>query len=350
MDLRQLRYFVAIVEQRSFSKAAVALNVAQPALSLHVRNMEAELETSLLYRTQQGVKTTDAGAILLRNARTIIDQFATTQEEIKGNRAEPSGEVRVGLPGTISQVLSASLIMAARKRFPKIRLRIAEAMSGFVNEWIRDGRVDLAALYSPLNDRTVSSYPVLAEQLCLLGPTVSAEPHASFGSQSIEFPDIAQLSLVLPSPTHGLRQLLESEAADLDIKLNIEIEVDSFASIKELVEKGAGYSILPFNAVCREVDEGRLQTWRFCRDLRRNLHLVRATERPTTVAVSAIEELCRDVLLDLVQTGQWRGAEPILNPQPDSCNVIKATIAAPVSGPSDVGQPTASWPRHNNIR
>ena len=74
MDLRQLRYFIAIVEQGSFSKAAEFLNVAQPALSLHVRNLESELGCALLFRSPQGVVATEAGDILVRNARIMAEQ------------------------------------------------------------------------------------------------------------------------------------------------------------------------------------------------------------------------------------------------------------------------------------
>src|SRR5690606_260802 len=152
MDIRQLRYFVAIAEQGSFSRAAALLHIAQPALSLHVRNMEFDLGTPLLFRSPKGVVPTEAGEILLRNARIIIDQLAIAEEEIRGHDNDPSGEVRLGLPGTISQILAVPLITAARTRYPKIKLRIAEAMSGFVLEWMRDARIDLAILYRDVSD------------------------------------------------------------------------------------------------------------------------------------------------------------------------------------------------------
>ena len=85
MDIRQLRYFVAIAEQGSFSRAAALLHIAQPALSLHVRNMEFDLGTPLLFRSPKGVVPTEAGEILLRNARIIIDQLAIAEEEIRGH-------------------------------------------------------------------------------------------------------------------------------------------------------------------------------------------------------------------------------------------------------------------------
>lgn len=312
MDLRQLRYFVAIVEQGSFSRAAATLNVAQPALSLHVRNMEADLGTALLFRSPQGVMATEAGEILLRNARIIIDQFAITQEEIRGHEAEPAGEVRLGLPGTISQILSVPLIIAARKRYPKIKLRIAEAMSGFITEWIRESRVDLAVLYIAVEDRVLTSYPVLTEELCLLGPAVPIEDvkPPAFGPLTLK--QVAPLPLILPSSSHGLRELLEREASSNHLDLNTVIDVDSYGNIKELVEKGMGYSILPFNSISREVHEGRLRSWRISKpELKRDVHLVHPADRPMTNAVAAIEALCRDTLLDLAATGQWSGAKSL---------------------------------------
>ncbi len=312
MDLRQLRYFMAIVEQGSFSRAAAILNVAQPALSLHVRNMEADLGTALLFRSPQGVLATEAGEILLRNARIIIDQFAIVQEEIRGHEAEPAGEVRLGLPGTISQILSVPLIIAARQRYPKIKLRIAEAMSGFITEWIRESRVDIAVLYIPVEDRMLTSYPVLTEELCLLGPARPMEgvKMPAFGQVSLK--QVAPLPLILPSSSHGLRELLEREATSNNLHFNTVIDVDSYGNIKELVEKGIGYSILPFNAIAREVREGRLRSWQITKpELKRDVHLVHPADRPKTNAVAAIEALCRDTLLDLALTGQWNGAKAL---------------------------------------
>lgn len=312
MDIRQLRYFVAIVEQGSFSKAAATLNVAQPALSLHVRNMEADVGKPLLFRSPHGVVATEAGEILLRNARIIIDQFAITQEEIRGRDAEPVGEVRLGLPGTISQILSVPLIIAARKRYPKIKLRIAEAMSGFVTEWIRDSRIDLAVLYIPVEDRVLTSYPVLSEELHVLGPVEAIDGVKAPGEGVLNLKQIAQLPLILPSLTHGLRELLEREAIAAGLSLNTVIDVDSYGNIKELVEQGMGYSILPFNSIAREVKDGRLRSWRIGKpQLKRDVYLVHPADRPMSNAVSSIEALCRETLLDLAATGRWSGAEAL---------------------------------------
>ncbi|MXQ10759.1 LysR substrate-binding domain-containing protein [Microvirga makkahensis] len=313
MDIRQLRYFIAVVEQKSFTRAASLLNIAQPALSLHVRNMEAHLGTSLLLRSSKGVVPTETGEILLRNARIILDQLAIVEEEIRGQENDPAGEVRLGLPGTISQILSVPLIMAARTRYPRMKLRIAEAMSGFVLDWLREQRVDLAILYNKPDDAGISLTHVLDEELVFFGPAHPARGNRAPdpAQRSLAFEDVAQFPLILPSQNHGLRDLIERHALARTLVLNSVIDIDSYASIKELVAVDYGYSILPFNAISKEVEAGSLRSWRI-RDpnLTRGVHIAHAVSRPKIHAVAAIESLTHEVLRELVKSGRWAGVAP----------------------------------------
>lgn len=308
MDMRQLRYFVAICEQGSFSRAAQVLNIAQPALSAHVRNMEADLGTQLLFRSPQGVVPTEAGTTMLRNARLILDQFAVAEAEVRGHAAEPRGEVRIGIPGTISQKLAVPLILAVRARYPGIKLRIAEAMSGFVLDWMRSGQVDLAILYMPAVDRGLASERLFVEDLCLLGPS-SAGALALPPGKSIAFADLTGLPLILPGAAHGLREMLERLAKQHGTVLNSEMDVDSYAAIKDLVARGLGFSVLPFHAVSAEAVAGRLRCWSITAPvIRREIHLVKPSDRPVPRAVTAVESLCRETLMALVADGAWDGA------------------------------------------
>jgi len=307
MDLRQLRYFVTIVECGSMSRASQQLNIAQPALSLHIRNMEAELDMALLFRTPQGVQPTEAGTILLRNARLILNQFEQAQREVKDSVTEPAGEVRLGLPGTISQILGVPLILAAREKFPRIRLRIAEAMSGYVLDWLKLGRVDLGVLYQTAEDRGLNSVSVLSELMVLIGPTSGHEgPPSRDGT--IPFSSLTFLPLILPSPGHGLRTLVAERASAEGVQLTVGIEIDSYGGIKSLVERGLGFSILPEHSVEKEVKERRLRAWHFDQPLLRTVYLVSPTDRPLSHAVSSVKSLCLKTLRDLVHTGEWRSA------------------------------------------
>lgn len=305
MDLRQLRYFVTIVEVGSFSRAAHRLRVAQPALSQHVRNMELDLGVELLFRSPQGVRPTEAGETLVRHARLILGQMEVAREAVRRGQVEPEGEVRFGLPGTVSQMLCVPLISAARRRYPKIRLRVAEAMSGFVLDWLRDGKIDLGVLYRSVNERTLEARHVLSEDLCLLGP---AEPmdggHPPDGP--VPFAMLEQLTLILPSHGHGLRDLIEERALAEGARLRTVIDIDTYGQIKLLVQGGLGYSILPAAALRTEVQEGLLKIWPMgVPVLSRDLHLVRPADRPLPSAVTAIENLAYLTLVRLVREGTW---------------------------------------------
>ncbi len=310
MDARQLRYFAAIVEQGSFSRAAAILHIAQPALSLHVRNMEADLGTQLLFRSPKGVVPTEAGAILLRNARIILDQFAVAEEEIRGHQNDPAGEVRLGLPGTIGEILSVPLIRAAHLRYPRIKLRIAEAMSGFVLEWMREVRIDLAVVYRDVTDHGIVTTRLLEEELQFFGPAEdAARPDLPPSGHVMPYALICRLPLILPGPSHGLRELLARQALSSGLELNTVVEVDSYANIKELVRTGFGYSILPENAICREAAAGALRSWKIGEPaILRSVHLAHSVERPMTNAVAAIQQLASETLRDLAVTGRWAGA------------------------------------------
>lgn len=309
MDIRQLRYFVAIVESGSISRASLHLSIAQPALSLHVRNMEAELDMPLLFRTAQGVQPTEAGHILMRNARVIIERFEQTQMEIRDSTAEPMGEVRLGLPGTISQILGVPLVMAVREQYPKVRLRIAEAMSGYVLDWLRLGRVDLGLLFQAVEDRGLHSIGLMTETLVLLGPADGQADTLPAADHQVSFAAIATLPLILPSVGHGLRDLLAQKAAEQGLRLEPVVEIDAYAAIKTLVERGLGYSILPMHAVLKEIGEARLRSWLFDPPVLRTIHLAYPTDRPLSNAVKAVEVLCRVTLRDLVKSGAWQGAQ-----------------------------------------
>ncbi|MBK1657209.1 LysR family transcriptional regulator [Paracraurococcus ruber] len=308
MDLRQLRYFVSIVQSGSISRAAMQLNVAQPALSMHVRNMEADLGTPLLFRTPTGVQPTEAGLILFRNARAILDQVEAAQQEVRGNAAEPAGEVRLGLPSSVGQILAVPLILAVRDQAPKVTLCVAEAMSGYVLDWLRQGRMDLAMTFRPVEDRGLSSLPLLTEELLLFG-----HPDAALPAGPLPFSSCAGLPMVLPSGGQGLRLLIDQTAAEQGVALVPGFELDAYPGLKLLVERGLGFSLLPAHAGQAEVAEGRLRAWRLDPPLLSTVHLARPTDRPLSRAAQAVERLCVSVMRGLVASGAWTSAR-LLDP------------------------------------
>lgn len=298
-----MRYFLAIVEHGSITRASRGLNIAQPALSLHVRNMEEELGTRLLDRSRAGVSPTEAGELLARRARALLDDLARMEDDIRTLDADPAGVVRIGLPGTISGIVALPLITAARERYPRIRLNIAEAMSGFIAGWLSEGRVDIAVLYEASRLDGIASELLLEEELVVLwrGDTECLAEMSLAGLRDVP--------MVAPSGAHGLRTQIDAAFDALGMVPNVAIEIDSYNNIKRLVEAGFGASILPSRAVLAESQAGSLSVSRIAHPgLWRGAHLIYPSGRPVTRAQEAIRDLLREVVLGLLDSGDWAAA------------------------------------------
>jgi LysR family transcriptional regulator, nitrogen assimilation regulatory protein len=305
MDIRQLRYFAKVVESGSFSRAAKLLHVAQPALSQHVRHMEEELGVALLDRGAQGVAPTEAGDRLLRHARRIIAEFTDIADSVRGEALAPRGEVCFGMPGTVGELLAAPLIEAAKARYPDVRIRVVEAMSGYIREWLKRGDVDLAVIYSTSDPRGLAVHHGLSEEICLFA-NPSFEGVDRLNGLSVPLREAVRLPLIVPGPKHGLRELIDDAAMSVGAMVDPAIEIDSYSQIKKLALRGMGYGILPRMAVQRETDAGLFRMWHIEQpEITRKVYLAYSTERPLRTAPRAIGQLAWEILRELVRDAVW---------------------------------------------
>lgn len=319
MDIRQLRYFVRIVGCGSLSKAAAELHVAQPALSQHVANLEAELGVQLLSRSTRGVTATECGTILLGHAESILRQIDHAARDVRDHSANPSGKVTVGLPSSTSLVLTLPLLTEVERRYPKIQLRIIENHSGFLMEWVQAGRIDLAIGFDTGQAPGIALEPLLIEDLYL----VSA-PGIFAGERSeVTADDFSGLPLILTSQAHGVRSLIERYAASVGQSLTIKSELDALPAIKQLVASGFGYSVLPWSAIGQECAAGTLHGLKVTRPgITRHVEIATAADRPLLRAADTVRRLVRELAVSLIATDRWRGtlmlaprpAEPALLP------------------------------------
>ncbi len=163
MDLKQLEYFVRVAELGSFTKAAIALDVAQPALSRQVRLLEVELRQNLLTRNGRGAVATEAGKLLLEHGRGILHQVQRAREELGRVRGALAGRVAVGLPPSVAKVLAVPLIREFRQRMPDATLSISESLSVGMQESLASGRLDIALLYNAAPSPDIELTPLLEE-------------------------------------------------------------------------------------------------------------------------------------------------------------------------------------------
>ncbi len=240
MNLKQLEYFVRVAELGSFSKAALLLNIAQPALSRQVRLLETDLRVTLLLRNGRGVVLTEVGQRLFDASVGILQLVARVREDIDASRDEPAGRIVVGLPPSIGRLLTLPLVDAFRRTLPKARLAIVEGLTTHLAEWIATGRVDLGLLYNPEPQAALEVQPLLDEPLGLVSPAGRGGRRTT----SVAFAELVRYPLIVPERAHAIRKLLETQAALAGCKLEVALEVSSVQSILELVRAGHGHAVL----------------------------------------------------------------------------------------------------------
>ncbi len=307
MDIKQMRYFVAIARNGSLAQAAADIGIAQPSLSQQVKRLEEGIGVDLLVRSSKGVTLTEAGETLLRHAEKIIAAMEEAKEEVRQSGTDPSGHVSFGFPSSVSMVLSVPLAETIRHEYPKIGFRAVEAMSGFIKDWLRDESIDLAVLYDVENLRNIESHLLMTEDLYFF-----AAPDAwsldSKPGEPASLGEVARQDLVLPSNNHGLRILIDRFCKSSGINLNVVVEMDSLAQIKTLVARGSASTILAPASAHDFEQQGELVSARIVDPvIRRPVYLVRNPDKQATRATRVVEELTVSVVQELVRRDVWKG-------------------------------------------
>ena len=306
MEIRQLRTFVQVARSGSFSRAALALDIAQPALSRQVRKLEDELGASLFYRTGRGVDLTPEGELLVGYARSILDLAEEATNGLRGDGGRLSGSAAIGLPPTVGRALSLPLATLFKREHPSIRLRIVEGFSGNVLEWLAAGTIDVGVLYAAPMERSIVADPVVTEELVLVGPPGSRPPHR-YADERVRAADLAGLPLILPSPNHGLRRHVDQFASDLGLRLDVVLELDALFSMVESVRRELGFTILSRVSVARDVEQGAIEVWPIVEPaLTRTLYVATSSRQSRGGTTHRIAGIVRQRIEGLRREGVWR--------------------------------------------
>jgi len=296
MDLKQIEYFIKVAELGSFTRAAIVLNIAQPALSRQIRLLEVELRQTLLLRNGRGVTLTEAGKLLLEHGRGVLHQVERTREELGRVRGALAGKVVLGLPPSLSRLLSVPLSRAFRSKLPEASLAIREGLSANMLEALCNGRLDVALLYNPVPSADIDIVPLCDEALYLVE---LANGDAVDGP--LPLAALATLPLVIPSQPHGIRMLVEAELGARGLRPTVALEIDSVPAILELVADGAGCAVLSQLAVSSSDKAEKLRLRQIGEPgLQSRLALVVSSHRPCTLTQQAMQELLREMVPSIV--------------------------------------------------
>lgn len=283
----------------SFSKAATVLGLAQPALGRQIQKLEEECGVRLFYRHGRGVSLTLEGQALLERARPLVRQLAAIPTELQSARDSPSGLVTVGLTPTVCNLFGLDLIAATREKYPQLQVNIVSGYSGYVHEWLVDGRLDMAVLHDARRSSTITVDPLAAAELFLILPATSASVDFS---KAASLAEIATIPLVLPTRNHGLRRTLEYAASDAGESLTVAFEVDTLELLKKMVVSGMAGTILAKPAVLDELAAGTLIARKIAAPgLQTKLMLATAVRRPITRGIRLVEQQIKGLVDSMIE-------------------------------------------------
>jgi len=305
VELRQLRYFVRVVEFKSMGRAALELGVGTSALSQQISRLERELSTRLLQRTSVGVTPTDAGLAFWRQAQLVLrhadDAVSAAQ------LARLSGHVSVGLAPSTTGIVGMRFLGAMRERYPDVRLRLVESLSGHLESMLEARQIDLAILFGAAAPHRFSSIPLLDERLLVIYSR-SFQSQLDFGVAPVALADLAEIPLLLPSPNHGLRALIDQGFAKANCVPRLIAEIDGLAMLMDAVGAGLGITIQPGAALARQNPHAFRSVPLDDASLVRPNSLVCLSDDELSPAGLAARVVMTDVVRTLVMHDDWVGA------------------------------------------
>lgn len=302
MDSRQLAYFAAIYEQGSLSRAAGQTSVAASALSHHLANLEAELGTALFARKPRGVEPTAAGVRLYEHARGILRAMETARRDIIASGGEVAGEVAIGMAHSAVRAIGVALMRRVLADHPKLRLSIAESLSGTTFMSLLAGEVDLALVYNPPPEPRLAARPVLEERMICVGrPDIIGA-----GGAPIAFAELLDLPVILLRQGISARALMDDGSLLRKLEARAVLRLNSVQAIEAALEAGLGCAIGTTLFMKAGLESGRLAMRPIVEPvLMRSLHLCELADRPPSFAQEHLRAMLLELIGAAIADGTW---------------------------------------------
>lgn len=299
MELRQLRYLVALADEQSFTHAAEREHIAQPALSQQIQKLEQELGLPLVERTTRRVSITDAGTLLVARARRVLTELESAREELDRVRGVQTGHVAVGAMSTMGPVDITLVLARFHERHPRVEVNVRETYSDALAEMLRVDVIDLAFL--SVTER-VESHGLALEQIIMEELVVVLPPdHPLAGREELHMAELTRENFIAYREGARLRELLDSAADEVGFTPHIIFESDASRRIRRLVARGLGVAILPRSHAVGTTD--RVAVARLTEpSLARDITLAWRAGRRLPPAVSEFLEVTRE---SFPPDGEW---------------------------------------------
>lgn len=314
LDLRSLRSFVAVASAGSISAAAESQHIAQPALSVQVKQLEEHLGTPLFDRHARGVTLTAAGDRFLVHAMGILRRVDVACEDVRSAVDEPSGRVSIALPQSVAKFVTVPLVQNVVRQWPKIRLQMVEMSTGYIPDQLLRGQIDIGVTFGIEDDARLQFSHLMDEELVLATSRhqlLNLRIPPAMLTDGVALKSIDSLPMVLPTTAHSLRRRIEEYLSKESVSLNVIAEVNAIPELIELAVAGVGSTILSFAAINEPMTSGRLLALQIkSPKMTRSIYLGRSATLPMSIAAIKVQDLLHKTIDDLVACGAWPCSVP----------------------------------------
>jgi LysR family nitrogen assimilation transcriptional regulator len=293
MDLKQIQYFIALFEDGSVTRAAKRLNIVQPALSMQISKLEAEIHQRLFDRGPHGMTPTDAARLMYRLYVPIIRDIDHAREQLSRSDVIVTGRVALGMVSSEAESVLPESLATFNALFPQVEVSVSDGFSAQLIDAVEAGRLDAAIINKPRGRLSLDVRALLDEEMVL----VTSAAHGRQFAANVDLAGLGDGELVLPTRRNGLRGVLDAALLNADIVIQPKFEIDLLSTIVQFVEQSKVATILPRVVVQRKVDEGTLLAHRIVSPvIVRHIICVSHPKRPMGAAAHALIEILTEEL------------------------------------------------------
>ncbi|MGF6639652.1 LysR family transcriptional regulator [Paraburkholderia sp. MM6662-R1] len=255
MELKQIQYFIALFEEGTVTRAAKRLNIAQPALSMQISKLEAEVRQTLFARGPHGMAPTEAARLMYRLYTPIMRDIKHAREHLSRRDVIVTGRVSLGMVSSEAQSVLPESLARFDALFPQVEVSVADGFSAQLIDAVEAGRLDAAIINKPRGRLTLDVEPLLVEEMVL----VTSAAHGPDLPETMHLVTRSGIEFVLPTRRNGLRGALDAALMAADVVIQPKFEIDLLSTIVQFVEQSSIATILPRVVVQAKVDEGLLR-------------------------------------------------------------------------------------------
>ncbi|MEF2094083.1 selenium metabolism-associated LysR family transcriptional regulator [Bacillus sp. CFBP9009] len=252
-----LKVFVTVIEQKNFSRAGDILNLSQPGVSLHIRNLENELGTKLIYRSPKQVQITEPGKILYRHAKQMLNHYETAKREINEFNNVVSGTMKIGASFTIGEYYLPKVLAEFAAQYPMVDIQIIISNSNDVIQGIRSNKLDIGLIEGETEYKDIDVRPFMNDEMIVVVPP----DHPLSQMDLIEGALLQNQTWVLREQGSGTRTYSDKLLSSLELNIKKTFIFTSIQGVKEAVMAGLGIALLSRLTVQKELKSNELKTF-----------------------------------------------------------------------------------------